>query len=376
MRRVGVPRPLTKREKDAIRWCGGVDAAGAICVKSAQSALGCCSSVDGRDAWQGDGSEWAAQGQRNRILFGFASFTCVDPAREPELTAPPRYPPFQPTMSFFSVLVLAALQVQTPGQQPSPQLPPSPIAKLVVTPAKPVMIAQDTLRLTAQALDAGGKPVDNVRYRYIGSGGARFEGRVDTTGLVRSGSTGTIPVTVVALVPGTRPVTEVVEVKMLPGPAAKVTIDAAAPKLVVGQQVVLSGNAYSATGDQRPDKLAWKSSAPNVARVGSDGRLTALAPGKATITGTTGPASGTLAVTVVANTIASLDIVPNAVGARTGDVLRFSVTAKDAQGRKIDGLTPTFSFSPGQGMIEQDGSFVGYEARPYTVMASIGNRVA
>ena len=199
-------------------------------------------------------------------------------------------------MSVFTVLVVAALQAQTPAQQQAAaQLPPSPIAKLVVTPAKPVMIAQDTLRLTAQALDASGKPVDNVRYRYIGSGGARFEGRVDTTGLVRSGSTGTIPVTVVALVPGTRPVTEVVEVKMLPGPAAKVTIDAAAPKLVVGQQVVLSGNAYSSTGDQRPDKLAWKSSAPNVARVGSDGRLTALAPGKATITLSATPASTRLA---------------------------------------------------------------------------------
>src|SRR3954470_8014109 len=279
-------------------------------------------------------------------------------------------------MSVFSVLVLAALQAQTPNQQPAAQLPPSPIAKLVVTPAKPVMIAQDTLRLTAQALDASGKPVDNVRYRYIGSGGARFEGRVDTTGLVRSGSTGTIPVTVVALVPGTRPVTEVVEVKMLAGPAAKVSIDAAPPKLVVGQQVVLSGTSFSATGDQRSDKLSWKSSAPNVARVGSDGRLTAVSPGKASITGTTGPASGTLAVTVVANTIASLEIVPNAVGARTGDVRRFSVTAKNAQGQKIDGLTPTYTFSPGQGMIDQDGSFVGYEARPYTVMATIGNRVA
>jgi hypothetical protein len=279
-------------------------------------------------------------------------------------------------MSVFSVLVLAALQAQTPGQPPAAQLPASPIAKLVVTPAKPVMIAQDTLRLTAQALDASGKAVDNVRYRYIGSGGARFEGRVDTTGLVRSGSTGTIPVTVVALVPGTRPVTEVVEVKMLPGPAATVSIDAAPSKLVVGQQVVLSGTSFSATGDQRGDKLSWKSSAPNVARVGSDGRLTAVAPGKATITGTTGSASGTLAVTVVANTIASLEIVPNAVGARTGDVLRFSVTAKNAQGQKIDGLTPTYSFSPGQGMIDQDGSFVGYEARPYTVMAAIGNRVA
>ena len=156
-------------------------------------------------------------------------------------------------MSVFTVLVVAALQAQTPAQQQAAaaQLPPSPIARLVVTPAKPVMNARDTLQLSAQALDASGRPVENVRFRYIGSGGARFEGRVDTTGLVRSGSTGTIPVTVVALVPGTRPVTEVVEVKMVPGPAAKVSIDAAPPKLVVGQQIVLSGTAFSASGDDR-----------------------------------------------------------------------------------------------------------------------------
>jgi hypothetical protein len=280
-------------------------------------------------------------------------------------------------MSVLTVLVLAALQAQTPGQQPaSPQLAPSPIAKLVVTPAKPTMVARDTLRLSAQALDASGKPVDNVRFRYIQSSGARFEGRVDTTGLVRSGSTGTIPVTVVALVPGTRPVTEVVEVKMLPGPAAKVVIDAAPPKLVVGQQIMLAGTAFSAAGDQRGDKLAWKSSAPNVARVTSDGRLSAVAAGKATITATAGQASGTLAVTVIPNTIASVEISPATTSARTGDVLHFAVTVKDAQGRRIDGLTPSWTFSPGQGMVEQDGSFVGDEARPYTVVATVGNRVA
>jgi len=293
----------------------------------------------------------------------------------PELKLATKLPLSLPIMILFSAIVLAALQAQTPGQQTS-QLPPSPIAKLVVTPAKPTMVARDTLRLSAQALDASGKPVDNVRFRYIQSGGARFEGKVDTTGLVQSGSTGTIPVTVVALVPGTRPVTEVVEVKMLPGPAASVVIDAAPAKLVVGQQIVLTGTAFSAAGDQRADKLNWKSSAPNVARVGSDGRLTALAAGKATITSTSGAASGTLAVNVVANTIASVEITPSTVAARTGDVVHFSINVKDAQGRKIDGLTPSWTFSPGQGMIEQDGAFVGYEARPYTVVATVGNRVS
>ena len=64
------------------------------------------------------------------------------------------------------------------------------------------------------------------------------------------------------------------------------------------------------------DKLTWKSSAPNVARIASDGRLTAVAPGKATITAGSGQATGTLAVTVVANNIATLEVSPAAVTAR------------------------------------------------------------
>ena len=89
-------------------------------------------------------------------------------------------------MSVFPVLLLAALQTQTPAQQQTASLPPSPIAKLVVTPAKPTMIARDTLQLSAQALDASGKPVPDVRYRYIGSGEknakARFEFTVPAAG--------------------------------------------------------------------------------------------------------------------------------------------------------------------------------------------------
>ena len=273
------------------------------------------------------------------------------------------------------VFFLLATQVQTTPRDTTATLPASPIARLEVSPANPTMIAQDTLRLTARAFDAAGAAVPGVRYRFVPSSGARFEGRVDSTGLVQSGSTGTIPVTVTALVPGTRPVTKVVEVRMLPGPAARIAIDAAPPRLVRGQQVVLTGTAYSAAGDQRADRITWRSSAPNVARVTSDGRLVAVAAGRATITASAGQASATLPVTVVTTSIASLDIAPRSVTARTGDVLRFTVSAKDAAGKSIDGLTPTWTFSPGQGMIEQDGAFVGYEARPYTVMASIGNRV-
>jgi hypothetical protein len=67
-------------------------------------------------------------------------------------------------------------------------------------------------------------------------------------------------------------------------------------------------------------------------------------------------------------------ISPATLHARTGDVVRFVVDAKDAKGKSIAGVTPTWSFSPGHGVMESDGAFVGYEPGEYTVTASFGNR--
>ena len=96
----------------------------------------------------------------------------------------------------------------------------SPVARITVTPVNPVVSAGDTLRLTAQALDAAGQPVAGAVVRFRAQGG-RFEGTVDSLGFVESGATGTIPVAVVATVPGAAPKVSRVHVDMVPGPAAK-----------------------------------------------------------------------------------------------------------------------------------------------------------
>ncbi|HWA40387.1 MAG TPA: hypothetical protein VG712_02185, partial [Gemmatimonadales bacterium] len=88
-----------------------------------------------------------------------------------------------------ATFALAALALQQPATPAPPQAAPSPIARLVVTPEKPTMIARDSLRFTAVALDAAGQPVPNATISFFGAGG-RFEGRVDSTGMLRSGSTG------------------------------------------------------------------------------------------------------------------------------------------------------------------------------------------
>ncbi|HET9453618.1 MAG TPA: Ig-like domain-containing protein [Gemmatimonadaceae bacterium] len=273
----------------------------------------------------------------------------------------------------YALALVAVFQQQTQTQQPA--APPSPVARLVVLPASRTMVAGDTLRLTARALDASGNPVSGALIRFQAAGG-RFEGTVDSAGLVRSGSTGTIPVAVIALVPGTRPVVERVEIAMVAGPAARVAIEPAVERLVVGQRLRLTGTSYSAAGDARGDRVAWRSSNAAVASVSETGQVVARAAGRVTLTASAGAASQSMTVDVVPNTIASMELRPAASEARTGDVIDFELVARDARGRPVADLYPTYSITPGNGMIDPDGKFVGYEPGDYLVSAVVGNRVA
>jgi len=250
------------------------------------------------------------------------------------------------------------------------------VARVVVTPAKPVMVAGDTLRLSAQALDSSGKVVEGARVRFQAQGG-RFEGTVDSLGLVESGATGTLPVVAVAIVAGARPVVERFEVRMVPGPAASITPSHASIRLAAGQRLRVGGQVFSKTNDLRAeDRITWRSSAPNVARTDQDGMIIGVGAGRATLTGTSGSATVTVPVEVAAVQVSSVELTPARVDARQGDVQRFRVTARDARGNDIAGLSTSWSFSPGEGLIEQDGTFTAYTPGEYVVTATQGARSA
>src|SRR5690606_38646308 len=238
-------------------------------------------------------------------------------ARRPASSQPAPQHPTSEVVAMIAALLLASM-----FQQGQSQLPQSPVVRIEVTPASPVVIAQDTLRLRARALDASGREVTDARIRFIAAG-ARFEGQVSPDGLITSGATGTMPVSVVATVAGTAPRVERLQVAMVPGPAAGIELESAPQKLVVGQRVHLKGTAYSRHGDPRDDRLEWRSSAPNVVRVSGDGMITAVAAGSAVVRAVSGAATAEFSVTVAATPIASMTVTPGTSAVRTGDVIRF-----------------------------------------------------
>jgi len=253
------------------------------------------------------------------------------------------------------------------------QATPSAVARIAISPAIRQVRAGDTVRFTAQALDASGNPVAGVRVRFNmlrGEGGD-----MDSTGVLITGSTGVIAATASAIIPGQRPKIEPFEVRILPGAAARIEVALQPTKLVVGQRLLLAAKSWSAQNDERRnEEFSFTSSAPSVVRTAADGIITGVAPGRATVTVGAGKATKVLAIQVVPNNIASIELTPARTPARQGDVLRFALTAKDASGRTITGLTPQWSMRGGEGLIEQDGAFVGYNPGRYTVSAMIGNR--
>jgi hypothetical protein len=283
-------------------------------------------------------------------------------------------------MMLTACLALAVLQQPNPlAPPPQPaqaaQLPASPVADVALTPARGVLTPGDTLRFRAEARDSAGQPVANVRILFRAAGG-RFEGSVDTMGVVIAGSTGTIPVTVVALVTGTKPFIKRTEVRIVAGPAARIAVAPRVPKLVVGQRLRLTASVFSEAGDARSDSVLWRSSNRAVARVDANGVVTTVAPGRASVTAAAGAATERVAVEIVANTIVAVDIQPRSAKVRQGDVVQFVARPLNAAGREIAGLTPNWSFSPGEGVITDDGSFVGYETGDYTITASFGTHSA
>ena len=254
------------------------------------------------------------------------------------------------------------------------QAPPS-AGRLVVTPAVRTVVAGDSLQLRGQLLDADGRPVPSARVSFVSAGG-RFEGSVDSTGLVRSGAVGTIPVAAIALVTGAKPIVQRFDVAMVPGAAARIDVSPRTARLLVGQRLRMTAQVFSAAGDRRDDRVRWASSAPGVARVTGDGALQAIAPGTATLTATAGSATSRLPVEVVGARIARVDVQPSTASVRTGDVVRFRAVVRDAAGREISGLTPSWLFTPGQGMVDADGAFVAYEPGTYQVTASFGGHSA
>src|SRR5437016_9798944 len=270
-----------------------------------------------------------------------------------------------------ALLSIAAALLQLPATPPG-----FPVARLEITPAAAAVEVAQQVRLTARAFDAAGQPVPRAQIEWFAAG---YESDVDSTGLVTGSYAGVARVAAVASIPGVRgQKIELVLVRVLPEAPARIDIVPAPARLVAGTRLTLIGTAFSRHGDPRADLVSFSSGDPRVASVTVDGRLHAVAPGRAAVTAKAGPAVQILKLEVVPNTVVGLALEPATASVRTGDVVRFTVSAKQAGGRPMRDVPVEWALSAATGIahIDPEGGFVAETPGLYTVTAALGGRTA
>jgi hypothetical protein len=155
---------------------------------------------------------------------------------------------------------------------------------------------------------------------------------------------------------------------------ASISVAAPARPLAVGSSHRLTAIPRNPSADPRTDiALTWSSESPAIASVDSAGLLRALKPGKAVIRAAGDGVTGETTVTVAKNPVAALTVSPTSSSAKTGDVVRFS--AKDKNRAAIP-VEIAWSIRENGARIWPDGAFVASHPGTYTVLASVGDRVA
>jgi hypothetical protein len=270
---------------------------------------------------------------------------------------------FSLNRSLIAIVATAFLSVVVLAQGSNPAAPASSSVKTVQITAnvKEAEVGQQ-VKLTAVATDASGNVVKEQPSTYFA--GPFDIAAVDDDGNVKLFGVG--EVTVGAIVGG-KPGFTTFTVK---APSVKtVEITPLKTPLAVGGNVPLEAVTRILNGVPRTGvPINWTSDNAQVATVDAGGVVTAVGPGKATITAKSGAASNTTSITVVKNNLRSLLVTAAAKTARTGDVVRFA-----AKGDPASDVLTRWSVSGSGATIDQDGGFVASMPGTYIVTASSGN---
>ncbi|HJT67301.1 MAG TPA: Ig-like domain-containing protein, partial [Pyrinomonadaceae bacterium] len=262
----------------------------------------------------------------------------------------------------FVIIAMGLFWTSGLAQGPNSAATTSSIKTVQVTASTKEAEVGQQVKITVVAMDAAGNVVKETPSAY-------FAGPFDIAAADDNGNVklfGTGQVTVGAIVGGTPGFVTF----MVKAPGVK-TIDIAPLKtpLVVGSNAQLDAVARIFSGDPRSGvPINWTSDNARVATVTAGGVVTAVGPGKATITATSGVATNSTTITVVKNNLRSLLVTAATKSARTGDVVRLT-----AKGDPAGDINTRWSVSGPGATVDNDGAFVADKPGTYIVTATSGN---
>lgn len=225
----------------------------------------------------------------------------------------------------------------------------------------------DTAIIGAAVRDRLGGEIAGAQVGWISSDPSVVS--VDADGVIRAEANGTAQVTARSgAMSATVDVTVAVEPASLEVAPTSDTIEA------LGGTLLLSATVRDRTGAELPGTaVRWVSSAPDVATVGPDGQVTAVANGRAEVTATVEGLSATVLVTVAQRAVA-IEVGPSdRITLELGEIVQLTATARDANGAAIEDFAVQWITSAPQTVgIDADGRATAHGFGAATVTATGG----
>ena len=230
------------------------------------------------------------------------------------------------------------------------------------------------------AYDDAGEPVRGVR--ILSSIDSRFA--IVEEGFIKGLEEGEAELRMAIRVPpasGTGPPeirTFTAPVRVVGAPVVALEIEEPGVRFLTGSVVQLHARALADDGSVRETvEVTWTSNRRRLATVDAHGFVRGIRPGDAVITAVVEGIEATFALTVEEDPVASVEV-SGASRARTGDVIRFSAVARDAEGAEVGDVAVDFTVSSFQeradmgASVYPDGAFVAERPGIYRIAATVG----
>ena len=241
---------------------------------------------------------------------------------------------------FLALIALVGVSSSACGDGATDPPPPEPAraTTVTVTPATAQLTALGaTVRLSAQVLDQNGQAMASAAVAW--SSGNATIAMVDGSGLVTAVQNGTVTITATS---GSTSGSAAITVAQV---AAGVTVTPTTVELTaLGATVQLSAEVLDQNGNAMEGAaVAWSHADPSIATVDDAGLVTAVRNGMATVTATSGSASGSAAITV-AQVAAGVTVTPATVELTAlGSTVQLSAEVLDQNGNAMEGASVAWS---------------------------------
>ncbi len=251
----------------------------------------------------------------------------------------------------------------------------TPVTSVVVTPPHVDAAPGVRTQLSAVAYDAAQNPLAGRAFTWSTSNAA--VATVDANGMASAVGTGAATITATADgKSGTAAIT------VSQAAVATVTVTPSPLSMSVGQATQLTATLKDDVGNVLNGRtVSWSSSNPSAATVSSQGLLTAVAKGSATITATSEGKSGTADVTTTNVAVGSVTVQPQDPSVVVGSSVQLNAIVRDANGNIVADRAVTWSSSnPAFATVSPSGVATGVALGSATITATSegksGNTVA